>query len=67
MSPAGAKKTFDRLAYKEKVQREIYEEIKGLTPQQQFDYFNRAAESGPLAECWQRIRRATSGLSRTGC
>ena len=50
-------KRFDCVAYKRKVQQEIYEEIKGLTPAEQIAYFNRHAETGPLAEWWRKIRQ----------
>jgi len=50
-------KRFDCLAYKRRVQQEIYEEIKGLTPAEQIAYFNRHAESGPLGQWWRRLRR----------
>ena len=61
MSPPKTEKTFDCLAYKDRVQAEIYEEIRDLTPQEQIEYFNRRAETGPLALWWKRIRRAPSG------
>lgn len=42
------KKTFDCIAFKRRVQKEIYEEIKGLSRQEQIAYFRRAALSDPL-------------------
>jgi len=59
MSPAKAEKAFDCLAYKERVQEEIYGEIKGLTPQQQIAYYNHSSETGPLATWWKAVRRAS--------
>jgi hypothetical protein len=44
------------LAYKDRVQAEIYEEIKGMTHEQQIEYFRRAAETGPLADWWKKVR-----------
>jgi len=51
-----AKKGFDCLAYKDRVQQEIYEQIKDLTVQEQIDYFNRGAQTGPLGEWWKKIK-----------
>ena len=59
MSPMKTEKKFDCLEYKEKVQAEIFEEIKGLTSQEQIEYFNRHAEKGDLADWWRRIRRGS--------
>jgi hypothetical protein len=59
MSQRKAEKAFDCLAYKEQVQREIYEEIQGLTHEEQIAYFNRSAEKGPMAKWWRTIRRAS--------
>ena len=57
MSQTKAKKTFDCLAYKDRVQEEIYEKIKDMTVQEQIDYYNRAAETGPLGDWWRSIRK----------
>ena len=54
------KKRFDCEAFKNRVQAEIHEEIKGLTPQQEIEYFNRRAETGPLAPWWKKVRRASA-------
>jgi hypothetical protein len=59
MSPTKTKKRFDCLAFKDKVQAEIYEEIKDLSVEEQIRYFNRAAETGPLAKWWKAVRAAT--------
>lgn len=48
---------FDAIAFKHKVQAEIYEEIKEMTPEQKIEYFRRAAETGPMADLWKRIKR----------
>ena len=49
-------KTFDCLAFKQKVQAEIYAEIKDQTPEQQIEYFRRHAEIGPFAELISKLR-----------
>ena len=60
MSGTKPKKKFDALAFKERVQAEIYEEIKDMTPAEQIAYFNRRAAQGPLGEWWKRIRRRSA-------
>jgi len=54
------KRTFDCLAFKEKVQAAIYEEIKDLSPEKQIEYYNRSAETGPLADWWRGVREASA-------
>jgi hypothetical protein len=58
MSQTKTKKTFDCVAFKRKVQAEIHEEIKGLSVQEQIEYFRRAAESGPLGKWWRKTRKS---------
>ena len=60
MRPTKTKKKFDVLAYKDRVQAEIYEEIKDLTTAQQIAYFNRGAAQGPPGDWWKRIRRKSA-------
>ena len=55
MSPK-IEKTFDCLAFKRKVQEEIYQEIKDQSPEQQIEYFRRHAETGPFAELVRQLR-----------
>jgi len=50
-------KSFDCLAFKRKVQAEIYQEIKDQTAEQQIEYFRRHAETGPFAELVQQLRQ----------
>ena len=38
------KKKFDTIAFKDKVQKEIYEETKDLSPEELVRYFNMAGE-----------------------
>jgi len=45
-------KTFDCLKMKEEIQAKIYEEIKGLSPAEELDYFNKGAQKSAL---WQRL------------
>jgi hypothetical protein len=58
-------KSFDCLAFKWKVEAEIYQEIKDLTPEQQIEYFRHHAETGPFAELVAKLRKQEgSGDSR---
>jgi len=59
MSHRKAEKAFDCLEYKEQVQREICEEIQGLTHEEQIAYFNRSTEKGPVARWWRTIGHAS--------
>lgn len=59
MSRTKVEKKFDCLAYKDRVQAEIYEEIKGMTREEEIEYFRRATETGPLADWWKKLRRAS--------
>jgi hypothetical protein len=54
---ATTEKTFDSLAFKWKVQAEIYQEIKDRTPEQQIEYFRHHAQTGPFAELVARLRQ----------
>jgi len=69
MSQAEVIPGFDCLQYKWRVQAEIYEEIKGLTPAQEIEYFRNAAETGPLAAWWRKVRQqaqaASTGIGAT--
>lgn len=38
------KKDFDAIAFKHKVQKEIYEEIKDLSPDERIEYFRKAGK-----------------------
>ena len=50
-------KSFDCLAFKWKVEGEIYQEIKDQTPEQQIEYFRRHAQTGPFAELVAKLRK----------
>jgi hypothetical protein len=51
------RKNFDCIGFKRKVQAEIYEEIKGLSPEQEIEYFRRRAATGPLGEWWKGLKQ----------
>ena len=52
-----SEKSFDCLAFKWKVESEIYEEIKDQTAEQQIEYFRRHAQTGPFAELIAKQRQ----------
>lgn len=58
------KKSFDCLAYKERVQAEIYEETKGMSYAQLREYFEKRVASGPFADLWTRIPSRFSPAAR---
>jgi O-phosphoseryl-tRNA(Cys) synthetase len=51
------------LAYKWKVEAEIYQEIKDLTPEQQIEYFRHHAQTGPFAELVGKLQQQESPTS----
>jgi len=58
-SQTRAKKSFDCLAYKQRVQAEVYQEIKDMSFEEEQGYFQRRAEEGPLGQWWKRIKAAS--------
>jgi hypothetical protein len=56
-------KYFDCMAWLERVQAEIYEEIKDLSPEQELEYWRSAAERGPHGEWWRENYR-NAGIVR---
>jgi len=50
-------KSFDCVGFKRKVQAQIYEEIKGLSPEEEIEYFRRRAADGPLGQWWKALER----------
>lgn len=53
-------KPFDCMAFKRRVQEEIYAETQGLSASQQVEYFRRHAATGPLGLWWQSLRTQAS-------
>jgi hypothetical protein len=50
-----AKRGFDCVGFKRKVQAEIYQEIKGLSAEEEIEYFRRWAAKGPLGKWWKAL------------
>ena len=64
MKTTRARKDFDCVEFKRQAQARIYERIKDLSPEDEIDYFRKAAEEGPLGEAWKAARdQATHGRS----
>ena len=64
MSPTKAEKSFDCLEFKDRVQEKIYTEIRDLTHEEEIEYFERSARTGPLAHWWKKVRGASAKRSR---
>ena len=58
MSRAKTEKSFDSLAYKRRVQSEVYEDVKEMSFEEERAYFQQRAERGPLGQWWKRIQAA---------
>jgi len=46
---------FDCIAFKRQAQAQIYEEIKGLSPEEEIAYFRRSAAVGPFGKLWKAL------------
>lgn len=66
MSSVKTTKGFDCLAFKDRAQEAIYDEVKELTIAEQVEYYNRRAETGPLGEWWRNVREATAARRAQG-
>jgi transcriptional regulator of acetoin/glycerol metabolism len=51
-------KTFDCVEFKRSAQLAIYEDIQGMTHEQERAYFERQAERSPVADWWKRVKAA---------
>lgn len=48
---------FDCIAYKRKVQEQIYQETKDMTPEEEMAYIRRKAHEGKMGEIWRKLQR----------
>ena len=48
-------KTFDCIEFKRQAQAEIYQEIKGLSPEEEMEYFRRQVAAGPFGKLWKTL------------
>jgi hypothetical protein len=63
MKKTDAEKKFDCVEFKRQAQARIYERIKNLTPDEEIEYFRKAAETGPFGDWW---RRTVTRVPETG-
>lgn len=56
MKTTEVKKNFDCVEFKRKAQARIYERIKDLSPEEEVEYFRKAAEEGSLGEWWKALK-----------
>ena len=63
--PMKTEKAFDCMEFKRRAQIKIYEQIRGMTHEQEREYFEQQAERGPMGDWWKRMKksRQTSGRS----
>jgi len=57
-------KNFDCIEFKRQAQAEIYQEIKGLSPEEEIEYFRRQVAAGPFGKLWKALEnraRAADG------
>ena len=59
MKTSKVKKDFDCIEFKRQAQARIYEIIKNLSPEEEIEYFRKAAEEGPLGIRWKDIQHRT--------
>jgi hypothetical protein len=57
MKRRNPKRSFDCVGFKRKVQDEIYQEIEGLSAEEEIEYFRRWAAKGPLGKGWKALER----------
>ena len=55
LAPAEGPDVFKVMPWLERVQAEIYEEIKDLSPEDELAYYRRHVQEGPLADLWAKI------------
>ena len=49
-------KDFDCMEFKRRVQLEIYEDIQGMTHEQERAYFEEQADRGPMGDWWKHVK-----------
>ncbi len=56
-------KGFDCIEFKRQAQAEIYQEIKGLSPEEEIKYFRRQVAAGPLGQLWKALERRSGAAA----
>jgi hypothetical protein len=49
-------KGFDCIEFKRRAQAEIYQEIKGLSPEEEIEYFRWRVAAGPFGKFWKALQ-----------
>jgi len=49
--------SFDCIAFKRRVQTEIREQTKGMTPEEEMAYFHRRVADGPFGKWWGSLEK----------
>ncbi len=57
MKTTEVKKNFDCVEFKRQAQARIYERIKDLSPEEEVEYFRKAAEEGSLGDWWKALQK----------
>ncbi|MGA3322900.1 MAG: hypothetical protein ABSF45_00370 [Terriglobia bacterium] len=56
MKRRSPEKSFDCIEFKRQAQAEIYREIKGLSPEEEIEYFRRRVAAGPFGKLWKTLQ-----------
>lgn len=56
MTTARTTENFDCISFKRAVQEKIYEEIKGMTHEEEIEYFRQRANQGALGNWWRKVQ-----------
>jgi len=56
-------KSFDCVEFKRQAQAEIYEEIKGLPPEEEIEYFRRQVATGPFGKLWKALEERSRAVA----
>jgi len=58
-----SKKKFNAVEMKRKIQAEIYEEVKNLTPEQELEYYRKSSERGVFGKLFNSAHRKMKNSS----
>lgn len=61
MTSPARKKKFDCIAMKRDAQARIYDQIKGMSVEEQIDYFQKAVRSSRFRDWWKQAGRPFEG------
>lgn len=59
-------KKFDCVEMKNKIQAKIFDDIKGMTPEEEIGYRRKKLESGPMSDLYKKLRaKSSAGKKKT--